>query len=296
MPKYQKIDVFMTFVKAVNPRFEKVKTSSLRPLINILNNNSGTAQQAGQALSALPGAKATKYRKALYYLLGSYPGLEAYAQNITFANLGKLNAARFTRTALPDDYDPQLPKLDRIVPPSSSLNITVEQYLFSNADAGIILIHMSDHDDGMDQVFEGDSCLDHIRSVLHVAKKMRCDVCTLYMKDGLPVLPALATEYADLKSKCTVTEVLEKNKHMGTTTDTFLQFAQNHNKLVVIGFDGVICVPANLFGGAEKTSSGSWALPLTTISTIVTSRAIIVSKGQLYTTFPKPSWGCLNLS
>lgn len=296
MPKYEKIDVFMAFVKGVNPRFEKVKTSSLRPLINILNSDNGTAGQVGQALSALPGAKATKYRKVLYYLLASYPGLDAYAQNITFANLGKLNAAEFSKTLLPDGYDPQLPKLDRIVPPSRSLNRTVEQYLFSNPKAGIILIHMSDHDPGMDQVFEGEKCLDHIRSVLQVAKLMRCELCTLYMKDDLPVLPALASEYAELKSKCTVTEVLEKNKHMGTTTQTFLQFAQNHKELVVIGFDGVICVPANMFGAAEKTSSGSWAPPLTTLSTIVTSRAIIVSAGQIYTTYPKPSWGCLNLT
>lgn len=294
MPAYQKLQKFMQLVNAANPKFEKWKKSSLRPLINVLNDINGTFTQAQQALAALPAAKATKYRKALYYLLGTYPGLAPFAASITFANLGKLNAARFTQTALPNSYNPDLPALNRVMPPSAFLNLTVEQYLFINPATGIVLIHMSDHDAGMDEIFEGETCLEHIKSVLRVAKKMGCDVCALFMKDDLPVLAALDTEYKAFKSHKKVTEVLEKKLHMGTTNQNFLTFLQKHPTVVVIGFDGTICVPANMFGSAEKAFDGNWARPLTTVANVVTSRAMIVSTGVLYTKYTQQPWGVLN--
>lgn len=279
----------MDLAKAANPTFERVRKSSLRPLINVLSSNNGNAQQVRTALTGIPPAKANKYKKALNYLLRTYPDLAQYAASVNFAPLGKLDAAEFTRTDLPGDFDPGAPKFDRIVTKSKFLGITVEQFLLANADAGVILIHLSGHDKGMDLVFGGETCLNHIKSVLHVARKMGRDVCCLYMEEP-PVLPALEEELGGIKNKVMV---LEKRQHMGVRQKAFLEFAQKHDHVVVMGFDATICVEANLFGAPDKMDDGSFALPLTTITNVVTSRAVLVCTGTIFPKKDKGQWGCL---
>lgn len=289
MPAYQKIQKFMDLAKGANPTFERVRKSSLRPLINILNSNNGNAQQVRTALTGIASVKANKYKKALYYLLRTYPDLAQYAASVNFAPLGKLDAAEFPRVDLPGGFDPSPPKFDRIVTKSKFLGMTVEQYLLANADAGLILIHLSGHDKGMDLVFGGETCLNHIKSALHVARKMGRDVCVLYMEDP-PVLPALEEELGGIKNKVMV---LEKRQHMGARQKTFLDFAQKHDHVVVMGFDATICVEANLFGAPDKMDDGSLAPPLTTITNVVTSRPVLVCTGTIFPKQDKGQWGVL---
>lgn len=289
MPAYQKMQGFMQRVNAANPSFEKWKTSSLRPLINILNNNNGTLQQVRNALALLPSAKANKYKKALYYLLENYPGLASYAASVNFGALGKLNAARFTQTALPNPYNPSGATGDRVVAPSAFLNMTVEQFLFANANAGVILIHLSKHDAGMDMTFNGDSCIDHIASVLRVTRKMNRGLCILYMEDP-PVVAALQAEVNGHNNKVLA---LEKRQHMGARNQQFLNFVNGHNPVVVMGFDATICVEANLFGAADRMDDGSWCHPLTSLTDVVTSRAVLVTTGTIFPKRNVGQWGVL---
>jgi hypothetical protein len=289
MPAYLKIQDFMQRVTAVNASFEKWKKSSLRPLINVLNDNNGSLQKVQTALTGIPPAKAYKYKTALYYLLATYPGLGQFASRVNFGLLGKLNTAKFTLTNLPNPYDPALPTADRVAPPSAFLNMTVEQYLLSHPATGVMLIHLSDHDAGMDMIFNGESYLDHIKSVLRVAKDVNCDLCVLYMKNPM-VLAALNAEVNAINGK---TLVLEARQHMGARKQEFLTFAQNHQDVVVIGFDATICVEANLFGAADKMDDGSYVPPLTTITNVVTSRAVLVTTGTIYPKINKGQWGCL---
>ncbi len=290
MPAYANIQNFMQRARAVNSHFEWVKTSSLRPLINVLNDVNGSLQQVRNALTALLPAKSVKYKTALYYLLGTYPGLSAYPNSINFGPLGKLNAAQFPITNLPNPYDPSYPTLDRIVPASNFLNMTVEGYIISNPATGVILIHLSSHDNGMNEIFNGEKCIDHVKSVLRVASDNNCDLCILYMTNP-PVLPALQPEVNAFNNP---TLVLEPQVHMGTAKQQFLTFAQNHNHVVVMGFDGTVCVPANLFGVADRDFNHGWARPLTTVSNVVTSRAVVVSTGTIYSKGAHQYWGSLN--
>ncbi|HEV2418752.1 MAG TPA: hypothetical protein VGX94_13200 [Terriglobia bacterium] len=289
MPAYQKLQKFMDLVRAANPTFEKRIKSSLRPLINILNDATGNAQKVRTALMAISSVKANKYKKALNYLLRTYPDLAQYAASVNFSPLDKLNAAEFTRVDLPGDFDPGPPKFDRIVTKSKFLGMTVEQFLLANADAGVILIHLSGHDKGMDLIFGGETCLNHIKSVLHVARKMGRDVCCLYMEEP-PVLPALEEELGGIKNKVMV---LEKRQHMGVRQKAFLEFAQKHDHVVVMGFDATICVEANLFGAPDKMDDGSLAPPLITITNVVTSRPVLVCTGTIFPKKDKGQWGCL---
>ncbi|MGO9271789.1 MAG: hypothetical protein ACLQOO_16255 [Terriglobia bacterium] len=292
MAAYQNTQGFIQRAKDANPSFERFKKSSLRPLIDVLKDTNGSLQRVRTALAALPPAKANEYKDAIYYLLGDYSGLWPFPRSVNFGPLDKLNAAEFSRTDLPQGYDPSRPQYDRIVAPSRFLNLTVEQYLISNPGTGVILIHLSKHDAGMDMVFNGEKCIDHIKSVLRVANDNKRDLCILYMEEP-PVLSALQAEVAASVNKV---HVLVKQQHMGGRHPWFLGFAQRHNHVVVMGFDATVCVEANLFGTAETMDDGSFVPPLTTISNVVTSRAVLVTTGTLtpLAMVNKGQWGCLH--
>jgi len=290
MAAYQNIQTFIQRAKNVNPNFERFKQSSLRPLIAVLRDINGSLTQVRAALAALPPVKANKYKEAIYYLLGDYPGLWPFPRSVNFGPLDKLNAAEFSKTDLPQGYNPARPQFDRIVAPSRFLNLTVEQYLISNPGTGVILIHLSGHDAGMDMVFNGEKCINHIKSVLRVANDNKRDLCILYMEEP-PVLAALQDEVAASANK---THVLVKEQHMGARHPWFLGFAQRHSHVVVMGFDATICVEANLFGAEEKMEDGSLVPPLATLSNVVTSRAVLVTTGTIFPKINKGQWGCLH--
>jgi hypothetical protein len=83
LPRYQNADMtrFLSRVTAVNDHFERWIASSLRPLINILEDNNGTAVDVANAVNAVPQEKKQKYLRAIRYLLWTYPGLTTYLGN-----------------------------------------------------------------------------------------------------------------------------------------------------------------------------------------------------------------------
>ncbi len=293
MARYQQLVAFTADVRRANPNFERtgLVRSSLRPLINVLNDANGTAIQVQQALQGLAAVKAAKYREAIWYLQATYPGLPA--MTIPIGNLGKTRAARFTQTALPGNYDPSARPPRRNRPPSAWLNLTIEQWLLTTPGTkGILLIHLSAYQAPMDDRFNDRRVVDHINSVLRVGRLCGCDLLCLYMHGG-PVCPELAdaaNAYGTSK-----TDLCIANYHMGGRSPIYRTFAATHNNVVVMGFDANVCVNANLFGSPERMPDNSFVPPLTSLTNVVTSRAVLVTAGQIFPFDNQQEYGVLNL-
>ena len=289
MAAYQEINDFMQLVRAENANFERWKKSSLRPLINILNDSAGNANQVSGALANLPAPKINKYLDALYYLLATYPGLTA--NDLHLPTMGKTNAARFTRTALPATFNPQVPVQDRLVAQSAFLGQTVEQYLIDNAaGTGVILIHLSGFQPAMSDVYNSRRVVDHMNSVLRVAKAKNCDLCILY-QNAPPVCAELQAT-ANAFNGTTLAHV--HPQHMGARDQAFYNFATNHTNCVVMGFDACVCVRANLFGSTETMPlGGGYVAPVVSLTNVVTSRAVLVCNGPISPIADRGEWGVL---
>jgi len=287
MAAYQEINDFMALVRGVNANFERWKKSSLRPLINILNDSAGTANQVSGALANLPAPKVSKYLDALYYLLATYPGLTG--NDLHLPTMGKTNAARFTRTALPATFNPQVPVQDRLVAQNAFLGQTVEQYLIDNAaGTGVILIHLSGFEPAMSQVYDGRKVVDHMNSVLRVAKAKNCGVCILYQN-----APPVCAELQAAADACTQTLAHVHPQHMGARDQAFYNFATNHTNCVVMGFDACVCVRANLFGSTETMPNGGYVAPVVSLTNVVTSRAVLVCDTPISPIADRGEWGVL---
>lgn len=291
MPLYQQYDTFMDDVRQANPHFERWVRSSLRPLINVLRDNNGTAVQVQQALQNLPANKVAKYREAIWYLQATYPGLAA--MTLPMGDLGKTQAAEYTQTAVPLNYDPSARPPRRNRPHSAWLNQSIEQWLLTAPGTkGILLIHLSDYQAPMDEDFNGRRVVDHINSVLRIGRLCGCDLLCLYMQ-GNPVCAELAdaaNAYGQSK-----TDLLIAIHHMGGRNPVYRNFAATHNHVVVMGFDANVCVNANLFGSPELMPDDSFVPPLTSLTNVVTSRAVLVTEGQIFPFDNQNEYGVLNL-
>ncbi len=282
MAVYAHLNNFLRSVRAANPTFEKHKTSSLRPLINILNSPTGTANQVLNAVAALPTAKTARYLDALYYLLANYPGLPLNAASrLNMPALAKTNTARYTQTQMPNNFNPQGPQNGRVfvTPQSQFINCTVEQFILNNATTtGILLIHLSSWQNGMDTTFNGRSVVQHITSVLRVGRLKGCPVCVLTMEADSDVCAEMRAEFNQFPA---VTRVYEPNHHMGSSHQHFRDFVTARQNLVVMGFDACVCVFANVFGANEKMPDNSYRPPLATLANVVMSRATLVTTGTV---------------
>lgn len=291
MPAYARLNDFMQRVRAANAHFERVRNSSLHALIDILKSATGSAAQVENALAALSLQKTLKYKAALYFLQGTYPGLTPNI--VQFGPLGKSNAARFTQTGVPPAYNPGMPALDRVVAPSVFLNRTIEQFILqSPVPPGILLIHLSTWIANMNDVFDGDKVVDHMRSVLRVGVDNGCDLCVLYQNAPVvcqeldPVVNAFLPR----------TAVHIHPQHMGARDANFRNFAANHTAVIVMGFDASVCVRANMFGSSETMPGGgaaAWVRPLVTLTDVVTSRAVLVTSGNIAPFHHRGEYGVL---
>ncbi len=285
MAAYANINNFMRVVRAANPTFERWVKSSLRPLIDVLNNPAGTPNQVCQAIAALQVVKVNRYIDALYYLLATYPGLPAHAAtNLHLGPLLKTEAVRYQRTAMPGNFNPAGQQAGRVFvqPNPTTLGLTLEQYILANhANTGLLLIHLSDKEPGMERLFNGRSNLTHMASVLRVAVLKRCQVCVLTMDNKSDVCPVLRAEFSQAINPV---RVYEPNKHMGSVHQAFRAFAAAHTNVVVMGFDAGICVFANVFGANETMPDGSFRPALASLTNVVMSRAGLVSNGEVTST------------
>jgi hypothetical protein len=282
MAVYADVANFMIQVRAANPNYERWGRSSLRPLLAVLNNANGTAQQVCQAIAALPADKTLRYLDPLYYLLSNYPGLPANAVtnlNLNLTLLSKTAAHRYPQVSMPGNFKPDGPQSGHVFATTKTtpLNRTLEQYIIENhAVVGVLLIHLSDWVKGMELMFDGRATLTHINSVIRVARLMGCELCCLTMNANADVCAELVSEYNQIGHRV---KVLEPTTH--TSSDLkFTTFIARQENLVVMGFDAAICVFANVFGSNDR-DQGAFRPPLLTQTNIVMSRAALVSDGNI---------------
>jgi hypothetical protein len=71
---------------------------------------------------------------------------------------------------------------------------------------------------------------------------------------------------------------------MGAADSSFREFVTAKDNCVVMGFDGTICVHANIFGSPEYLPGKEKkpVPPLITLTNVITSRAVLVTSGGLY--------------
>jgi hypothetical protein len=291
MAVYAQVANFMIQVRSANLNYERFTRSSLRPLLAVLNNVNGTAQQVCQAIAALPADKTLRYLDPLYYLLSNYPGLPANAAtNLNLAPLSKTEAHYYSQVPMPGNFNPAGPQAGRVFATTQNilpLGLTLEQYIIENhALVGVLLIHLSDVVVGMELMFNGRSTLTHIKSVIRVARLMGCPLCCLTMKATADVCAPLAPEYNQVGGRV---RVLEPRTHTSNDVN-FTTFVAAQQNLVVMGFDADVCVFANVFGSNEPNPGPAFRPPLLTQTNIVMSRAALVSNRNI-SSIASPSMG-----
>lgn len=291
MPAYANIHVFMAMVQVANPSYERWVRSSLRPLIAVLNSNTGTAVQVCNAVAALPADKIARYLDPLYFLLADYPGMPATAgNNLNLGTLGRTEAHHYARAVMPANFNPVGPQAGRVFaisPAILGLNQTIEQYILANhATVSVLLIHLSGVVDGMQRVYNGRTTLAHIISVLRVARLKGCPVCALTMNAAHDVYAPMATEYNQFAMRTRIYEPL----HHTSSHVNFTNFLGARANVVVMGFDGAICVPANLFGTDQRDANGQYIQPIITRANVVLARAQLVINDNL-SSVASPSMG-----
>jgi|GEM_PF-2462310 len=297
MPRYEQVVAFVAEAKRANPTLGRFKTSSLQALINLLRIDTTSELQVRQALQALPAAKVAKYRDALWYLLATYPAIQVVDLPVGLARQGTSNSARFTRTALPHNYNPAynpVPpnKSVRNSPPSAWLNMAPEQWLLSTPGTkGILLIHLSSFQAPMNMVFNGRSGLAHMNSVLRIGRLVDADLLCLHMRDN-PVCAQLADAANAFGAR--KQDLLIPDHHMGGRDAIYTTFAASHTNVLVMGFDANICVNANLFGANEHLPNGHFVPPLTSLTNVVTARTLLVTSGVIYPPNNSAEYGVLH--
>lgn len=286
----------MKRIGLVNTSFSKWKTSSLKPLIDILDATGGTATQVRDAINALPTDKKQKYSEALVWLRMTYPGLPAM-QLTGGTGLGKRNAAQFLRTlALHERYakDYTGEKAAALyakggwaptaATASNFLGKSLEHYILETAGLGAVMIDVGDKVPQMDLVVDGASHLDHLNSTMRALAFKGAPLCVLHQKDS-----TVCAELATAANRCTTTYVKVPTGHMGGASQVFQDFVDRFTTVVVMGFDGDVCVGANVFGSPELRPDRTLIEPIITKANVVTSRAVLVG-----TTLTKvQEWSCL---
>jgi hypothetical protein len=281
MPAYPDLLEFMKRVTAVNSHFEKRKNSSLHDLIKVLKGDDCKPLTVLQELLKLPTSKVTKYKNALDHLLSTYPPLTSSV--LPGVATGKARAARFPKVEVIKPKDLEFVKGN---PPTSFLDVSCEGFLANSSENnGVVLIHLCNESEGLKNVYNGKKVIDHIMSVISVAGSTNTPLCSLYMTENSPVcgpLKGVFKEHGD------TTSVFYRGGHMGTPHDDFYDFVSTKTNCVVMGFDGTVCVHANIFGGhGHEQRKGQPAPPLIALTNVITSRAVLSTQGDLR---PKQNW------
>jgi hypothetical protein len=296
MPQYPRpmMTTFRNHLRTANPDIEKglaakvFGKSSLQPLIGLLDSQTTTPLQLYKAIADLPADKAIRYQVGLTYLLQSHPAVVTTGirpEDLNVARTNKTNAVRYTRTPLPARYRPDGPQNQRVFvePPSSFTGMTLVQYILANPDTtGIVLIHLATVNPSLQVQFHGRSTLEHITSVVRVARLVGCPVCVLSINAPHLCAPLLA-EY-DRIPVARRTLVVEP-AHVGTNHLAMRNFLTNKTDVVVMGFDASICVFANVFGSQERMGGADspFKSPMITMANLVMTRATTACVGPIST-------------
>ena len=316
MPAYPQPDLaeFMQRVNAANTHFDRVRASSLRPLIAILKDKAGDAQKVRAALVNLPAAKQAKYWEALLYLRMTYnPAIPAINLAGGGAALGKRNAALFGRNAqLPGhwatDFKGQAgaEALHKKVGPASDrtsavdaeiastsnnfLNKSLEHYIVENpARLGAVLIHMGSQVDALGFSVAGRTHLQHLVSTLEALAFVNAPLCILHQKyqDGKHITENVCESLRTAVAKVGNLTTVWTTGHAGGKDTEFMDFIAACDTVVAMGYDGDVCVGANCFGTHELNNPPSpggaqtLVVPIINQASIVTSRTVLVTAGTI---------------
>jgi hypothetical protein len=258
--------------------------SKLRPLVDLLNDNSCTADKIKHALLDLANkadatyvTKANKYKKAMYYLERTFP---IHPNNRVSVKPKQTEAVSFLKTdTKPHAPDGSLSWKDTVrrnaqgdvveprqeiwapycqsnsVTPVNTkcvqLRMTVEEYLMQNQQSTILLmIHMQEAQESRNMLWDGRSAEYHIISVIEVGKSLGIPLCVLkFPKPARTVYEGLTDVVKDYPN---VTSVDIEKKHSCVDDWRFRKLLKpGIRTVVVIGFDRDVCVHANVFGGEQ---------------------------------------------
>ena len=291
MPQYTRLNDFMALVRAANSSYARWVRSSLSPLADLLQKQDCTPQKVKEQIGLLASTrdaqfttKANKYKDALYFLACTYPGIDP-VQTLP-GNCGASVAVMYMKTALKPTPQANPLFVNPVRPICANLGVPVEEFILGHPDLslGVLLIHLSNFQAAMNRTYCGWKAVDHMRSVIRTAVHRNLEHAVLYMKGGAPACGPLA-------------EVLQAgrlvychelgNHHSGFFNAYFDAFVARHDALVVMGFDADVCVPANLFGTADRMPDGNLPPALVNKVTVITSRPLLVVNG----TINKPEYG-----
>lgn len=249
--------------------------------------------------------KANKYKDALYHIVqtGNIPNL---VNDFAVGGMNTTRAYRFGQTNVPANFNPAqagppVANVHRIVPAGAWVNpsMTVEDYVARGNADGIFIIHMQGNQAAFMERFDGWTSLQHMNSVLRVAKRRNVPIYELNMQAGPNALDEVNNYTAALR-----TTGLVPQAHSGQHDPNFNAWLGGKNKVVVMGFDAIVCVDANLFGSNDPIAQAhgvgpshvypangiivalrntlvNFARPLVSVTNVVTSRALVATTGSL---------------
>jgi hypothetical protein len=312
MAAYNDLNTFLTLARAVDPKIDATlkkgwgRGSSLKPLVELLGKNSCSAQKICSALEELAKTsdktyvtKANKYKSAIYHLELTYP-IPANQRVPVFTTKQKKrsNAIRYNRGATePSVKDWQkgnaadpgtwIARGFNFALPSSiqSLAGTVEDFILRNPATGVIIIHLQNHEHDMDLTYDGFTAVQHINSVLNVARRTASGLCVLRVTNAAAVCASILHEYNQFPAPLTP----QVERHSGFHSEVFRTFVTGKTDIVLAGFQADMCVHINMFGGellvrtAAEIATHAEPRPASALlahTNVITSRPLVVSEGN----------------
>lgn len=300
MPAFPHVAEFTIWVQRCNPKFRK-SASSLKALFAELESDAYQPFKAEGRIREIPQPKTARYLDALHYLLHRVPTIPYSAINI--GNRPKCRAARFAKAVPWHGFaDPVAPQnlYTRRAPvvgaPGAFTGTSIDEYLLRTAhDVGIVLIHLGTEVNEMKNVVDAKTAADHVNTALNIAAIRGLPVRSLLLKPAEPaVCGLLKTAWDRVADKAAI---VREGGHMGTKIQAFTQFVTGHDTAVVMGYDGTVCVHANIFGTSEynKVDDTFVALtPILALANVVTARSVLMLNGTLTRVGGCPEYGALH--
>ena len=303
MPIYPVVNLteFKLRLRAVNQTIDSglnakvFGKSSLQPLLAILTKANGTELQVYQAIARLPHDKAQKYRNGLGYLLTTFPGMMVggiTVDDLLKQQIKQTQAVLYRMTPTPPNFNPTAQGTKVLIQPQSRwTDGSIVQYLLANAaTTNVLLVHLAGvNSTGMTETFNGCSTRDYLTSAMRVARVTQCPSAALTVgpRGHDALFPAMFAEFMQLPGHSR--HVFHDDlAHVCTNQPAFVNFLQTRPNCVVMGFDGTVCVVANVFGSGERVGGqhSAFKSPVLNFTNVIMSRATLVTSGQLYAQTP----------
>jgi hypothetical protein len=195
-----------------------------------------------------------------------------------------------------------------MVVPSSLRDLLPEDSVARGWIDGIVVIHMGKFEAGpMNATYDGWRAIDHVNSVLRVGARRGVPLAVVTINNA-PTCAELTEAGAYPGARMFTSQ---QGEHCGWHDPGFRAWMSSRRRVLVMGFDGSVCVRANLFGCVETVERAAGVgpdvgrmyrpldaanykvvAPLVSVANVETSRALIPSVGSLSSAVGE--WGPLN--